>query len=237
MTQVQPERPPAADALSEPFTPGAPANPPELADFPETLAGAAAGAPRRPEDRGLRRGVAQRLATTASPRATSSAARSARSPRSSATSRGRRPPSTPTSSRWSAASSTSPTSPPTTSTAPSAAPASCAARTRCSPATSTGSAPAPSTSSRRCARWPSRAASTSRGWRSWNERTDLRTHEPVLGETPVSQETGPRLGRGPRPPDRRRDGPVRRLRGGVLPDVGAAGGRPDAADWPATSSA
>ena len=26
------------------------------------------------------------------------------------------------------------------------------------------------------------------GWRSWNERTDLRTHEPVLGETPVSQE-------------------------------------------------
>ena len=25
-------------------------------------------------------------------------------------------------------------------------------------------------------------------WRSWNERTDLRTHEPVLGETPVSQE-------------------------------------------------
>ncbi len=27
------------------------------------------------------------------------------------------------------------------------------------------------------------------GWRSWNERTDLRTHEPVLGEQPVSQET------------------------------------------------
>jgi Fe-S oxidoreductase len=26
-------------------------------------------------------------------------------------------------------------------------------------------------------------------WRSWNERTDLRTHEPVLGETPVGQET------------------------------------------------
>jgi heterodisulfide reductase subunit D len=25
-------------------------------------------------------------------------------------------------------------------------------------------------------------------WRSWNERTDLHTHEPVLGETPVSQE-------------------------------------------------
>ncbi len=40
---------------------------------------------------------------------------------------------------------------------------------------------------------------------------------------------GPELGRRPRPPDRRRDGPVRRLRGGVLPDVGAAGGRPDAA--------
>jgi Fe-S oxidoreductase len=27
------------------------------------------------------------------------------------------------------------------------------------------------------------------GWRSWNERTDLRTHEPVLGDTPVGQET------------------------------------------------
>ena len=25
-------------------------------------------------------------------------------------------------------------------------------------------------------------------WQTWNERTDLRTHEPVLGETPVSQE-------------------------------------------------
>lgn len=26
------------------------------------------------------------------------------------------------------------------------------------------------------------------GWQVWNERTDLRSHEPVLGETPVSQE-------------------------------------------------
>jgi hypothetical protein len=25
-------------------------------------------------------------------------------------------------------------------------------------------------------------------WQSWNERTDLKTHEPVLGETPVNQE-------------------------------------------------
>ena len=41
---------------------------------------------------------------------------------------------------------------------------------------------------------------------------------------------GPGLGRGPRHPDRRRDDPVRRLRGGVLPDVGPAGRRPDAAD-------
>ena len=39
MTQVQPERARGADALSQPFTPGAPSNPPELADYPETLAG------------------------------------------------------------------------------------------------------------------------------------------------------------------------------------------------------
>ena len=39
MTQVQPDRPPAADALSEPFTPGVPSNPAELAGYPETLAG------------------------------------------------------------------------------------------------------------------------------------------------------------------------------------------------------
>src|SRR3954471_24582797 len=39
MTQVQPDRSPAPDALSVPFTPGSPANPAELADFPETLAG------------------------------------------------------------------------------------------------------------------------------------------------------------------------------------------------------
>ncbi|SOD94911.1 (Fe-S)-binding protein [Blastococcus haudaquaticus] len=39
MTQVEPDRAAEADALSRPFTPGAPSNPPELADFPETLAG------------------------------------------------------------------------------------------------------------------------------------------------------------------------------------------------------
>jgi heterodisulfide reductase subunit D len=43
VTQVQPERAsgqnPPVDALSEPFTPGAPSNAPELADYPETLAG------------------------------------------------------------------------------------------------------------------------------------------------------------------------------------------------------
>ena len=43
MTQVQPERasggPTETDALSQPFTPGAPSNPPELADYAETLAG------------------------------------------------------------------------------------------------------------------------------------------------------------------------------------------------------
>ena len=67
------------------------------------------------------------------------------------------------------------TSPPTTSTAPSAAPASCAARTRCSPATSTASAPAPSTSSRRSARSPSSRGIHQPGYRRWNLLTDERT--------------------------------------------------------------
>ena len=74
------------------------------------------------------------------------------------------------------------TSPPTTSTARSAGRASCAARTRCSPATSTASAPAPSTSSRRSARSPSSSGIHQPGWQRWNERTDERTHEPVLGD-------------------------------------------------------
>jgi Fe-S oxidoreductase len=38
VTQVQPERAAGADALSQPFTPGVPTNPPELAAYPETLA-------------------------------------------------------------------------------------------------------------------------------------------------------------------------------------------------------
>ena len=40
MTHVEPERSAEPDALSRPFTPGSPSNPPELADYPETLAGA-----------------------------------------------------------------------------------------------------------------------------------------------------------------------------------------------------
>jgi len=39
VTQTQPAKAPQPDALSEPFTPGAPSNPPELAAYPETLAG------------------------------------------------------------------------------------------------------------------------------------------------------------------------------------------------------
>ena len=39
MTQVEPDRTHGPDALSEPFTPGVPTNPPELLGFPETLAG------------------------------------------------------------------------------------------------------------------------------------------------------------------------------------------------------
>jgi len=38
VTQVQPDRTPGVDPLSVPFTPGVPDNPPELAAYPETLA-------------------------------------------------------------------------------------------------------------------------------------------------------------------------------------------------------
>ena len=79
--------------------------------------------------------------TAASPRATSSAARSVRSCRSRGTRTTRRRRSTRASSRWTRGSSTWRTSPTTSSTAPSAGPASCVARTRCSPATSTATAP------------------------------------------------------------------------------------------------
>ena len=61
MTQVQPDRTPGADALSVPFTPGVPANPPELAGLPRDPRRPPAGAPRRPAHPGLRRAVAQRL--------------------------------------------------------------------------------------------------------------------------------------------------------------------------------
>ena len=45
MTQVEPDRP---DALSAPFTPGVPTNPPELLAFPETLAGSLPTPPADP---------------------------------------------------------------------------------------------------------------------------------------------------------------------------------------------
>ena len=68
------------------------------------------------------------------------------------------------------------------------------------------------------------------GWQSLE-----RAHRPAHARAGARRDAGQpgagaRLGRGAGSPDRRRDGPVRRLRGGVLPHVGAAGGRPDAAD-------
>ena len=87
------------------------------------------------------------------------------------------------------------TSPTTTSTARSAAPASCAARTRCSPATSTASARGRSTSSRRCARWPSSSGIHQPDWKRWNELTDRWRNEPVLGGRASRQEHVARLGR------------------------------------------
>ena len=57
------------------------------------------------------------------------------------------------------------------------------------------------------------------GWKLWNERLAEGHNEPVLGEVPGQPGARRRLGRGPRHPGRRRDDPVRRLRGGVLPDL------------------
>ena len=66
-------------------------------------------------------------------------------------------------------------------------------------------------------------------WQSL-ERAHRRAH-PRAGarRDPGQPGARARLVRGPRPPDRRRDRAVRRLRGGVLPHLGAARGRPDPA--------
>ena len=93
------------------------------------------------------------------------------------------------------ATSRSPTWQPITSTARSAAPASCAARTRCSPATSTGSGPGPSTWSRRSARSPSTAASTSSTGRPGTSGPTSATHEPVLGDDRDQPGAGSATGR------------------------------------------
>ena len=57
------------------------------------------------------------------------------------------------------------------------------------------------------------------GWKLWNERLAEDHNEPVLGDVRGLPGARRRLGRGPRHPGRRRDDPVRRLRGGVLPDL------------------
>ena len=231
MTQVQPERAGglAGRARSAPFTPGAPSNPPELADYPETLAGPVprtAGGPADPRPSSSS-GATPR--TTASPRATSSAARSARSPRWSATSRGRPPPSTPTSSRWSAASST---------IADVAADyVNCtqcgACELRCPNTLFTGD----------FYRFRTRTVDVVKAVRALAVESGIhqpqladleRAHRPAHPRAGARRDAGqpgagPRLGRGAGHPDRRRDGAVRRLRGRVLPHVRAAGRRPDAA--------
>ena len=65
------------------------------------------------------------------------------------------------------------------------------------------------------------------GWQRWNELTDERKNEPVLNGTPVSQEHVARLGGRARPTRWRRDRPLLRLRGCLLPDEPAAGGGAD----------
>ena len=72
--------------------------------------------------------------------------------------------------------------------------------------------------------------------RRWNARTDERTHEPVLGDDGGEPGAGPRLGGRARHPDRRRDDPVRRLRGGLLPHVASRGRSRRSCSWPGTSS-
>ena len=67
------------------------------------------------------------------------------------------------------------------------------------------------------------------GWKQWNERLAEDHNEPVLGDVDVSQEHVADWADGPRHPDRRRDAPVRRLRGGLLPHLLHARLRPAAA--------
>ena len=194
MTQVQPDRAHPPDALSEPFTPGAPTNPPELADFPETLAGPLPAPLADPRTRHVRRGVAQRLlqllllgpqvlprGLPGHPGRAQRVVDADRLPRQRRRDGARR------------------------------------ARHRrrrrrlreLHPVRRLRAAlpehpvhrrllPLPHPHGRRRQGGP-RARRRERrppaGLAVWNERTDLRTHEPVLGETPVSQETGARLGR------------------------------------------
>ena len=124
----------------------------------------------------------------------------------------------------------------TTSTAPSAAPASSAARTRSSPATSTASARARSIWSRRCGRSPSTRASTSRRG-SAGTSSPTRLGASRCSTAPRSRRTTSPTGPRPRPPRRRRDDPLLRLRGCVPPHVAAARSRARCCRRPESSSA
>ena len=61
-----------------------------------------------------------------------------------------------------------------------------------------------------------------RGLEALERAPDADHNEPVLGRLPVSQEHVADWADGPRHPDRRRDDPLRRLRGGLLPHLLAA---------------
>ena len=228
MTQVQPDRTPGADALSEPFTPGVPANPPELAGLPRDPRRAPAGAPRRPAHPRLRRAVAQRLVQLllvgpqVLPRGLPGhpgraqrvvdpdrlprqrrrdGARRARHRRRRRRLRQLHP--------VRGLRAALPQHPVHRRLLPVPHPH---GRRR-----QGGAHPR-----RRQRRAPAELAGLERAHRPAHARAGARRDAGQPG-------AGARLGRGPRPPDRRRDGPVRRLRGRVLPDVGAAGGGPDAA--------
>ena len=90
-------------------------------------------------------------------------------------------------------------------------------------------------SSRRCGRWPCNPGVEQPDWKRWVEATLDAKSEPVL-DVPVAQENVARLGRGLGPADRRRDDPVRRLRGRLLPDQRRPARRPSCCRPPASSS-
>ena len=228
MTQVHPQPADAADALAAPFTPGAPSNPPELAEYPETLAG---HAPVPLADPRTREFVEEWR--NASYNCYSSGHKFCREvcPVTQVT---RNESWTPTAFHANVVAMEQGELDVADVAADYVNCTQCGAcELRCPNTLFTGDFYRFRTRTVDVVK-AVRALAVESGihqpqWQRWNERTDRRTHEPVLGDTPVSQDRVRDWADGSGHPDRRRDDPLRRLRGGVLPDRGAAGGRADAA--------